>query len=58
MAAVVDRAKCTACQACVAACPVEATKMDTECAVVDSKACIDCGACVNECPNEAISLQA
>lgn len=56
MPAKVDPEKCTGCEACVSACPVEAIKM------VDGKAkvgdeCIDCGACVGECPVEAISME-
>jgi NAD-dependent dihydropyrimidine dehydrogenase PreA subunit len=55
MAVTIDKEKCTACGACIEACPVEALKLgDT--AEVDEETCIDCGTCVDECPVEAISL--
>ena len=55
MAAVVDAEKCTGCESCVSACPVEAITMVSDKAVVSAE-CIDCGACVDECPLEAISM--
>lgn len=57
MAVKVDASKCTACQACVPACPVEAIKMGEKYALVDADKCIDCGACVGECPNQAITQE-
>ncbi|NLX05843.1 MAG: 4Fe-4S binding protein [Phycisphaerae bacterium] len=57
MAAVVDKEKCTGCEACVGACPAEAISMDSDGkAVVDAGACSECGVCVDECPVEAISM--
>ncbi len=56
MAAVVDRDKCTGCESCVEACPLEAIEMRDEIAVVDEEVCGDCGACVDVCPTEAITL--
>ncbi len=56
MAAVVDREKCTGCESCVEACPLEAIEMRDEIAVVDDEVCGDCGACVDVCPAEAIAL--
>ncbi len=56
MAAKVDSAKCTGCEACVGACPVEAIKMEAGKAKVGDE-CIDCGACVSECPVEAIKME-
>lgn len=56
MPAVVDKDKCTGCEKCVEACPVDAIEMDDGCAVV-SDACIDCGQCVDECPVDAIEMQ-
>ena len=57
MAAKVDEAKCTGCEACVSECPSEAISMSDEKAAVDSEACIDCGVCIDACPEEAISLE-
>jgi len=56
MAAKVDPEKCVGCEACVAACPVEAIAIADGKAAVDEGTCIECGACVGECPSEAISL--
>ncbi len=56
MAAAVDREKCTGCETCVEACPLEAISMQENIAVVDQQTCSDCGTCVGECPSEAISL--
>ena len=56
MAVTIDEEKCTACGACVEACPVEALKIDGKCKV-DADTCIDCGTCVDECPEGAISLE-
>lgn len=56
MAVAIDEEKCTACGACVEACPVEALKIDGKCKV-DADTCIDCGTCVDECPDGAISLE-
>ena len=55
MAVKIDKEKCTACETCVGACPVEAIKIDGK-AVVDEETCIDCGTCVDECPEKAIEL--
>lgn len=57
MAAVVDREKCTGCESCVEACPLDAISMQDGVAVVDESTCGDCGACVDACPVEAISMQ-
>jgi len=58
MAAVIDTLKCTKCQACVGACPVECIKGKAETVpVIDAGECIDCGICESECPAEAISLE-
>ncbi len=56
MPAVVDPAKCTGCESCVGACPVETIKMNGGKAVVGD-ACIDCGACVDACPCAAIEMK-
>ena len=56
MAAKIDLEKCTGCESCVEACPVDAITVENEKAKVDEEACIDCSTCVDECPSEAISL--
>ena len=57
MAAKVDPDTCTACEACVDACPAEAITCGEK-AVVDESLCTDCGVCIDECPVEAIELPA
>jgi len=57
MPAVVDAEKCTGCESCVEACPLEAIEMKDEIAVIDEDVCGDCGACVDVCPAEAITLE-
>ena len=39
---------------CVAVCPVDCFKADSDMLYIDPEECIDCGACVPECPVEAI----
>ncbi len=56
MAAVVDKEKCTGCEACIESCPLEAISMQDGLAVIDPDTCGDCGACVDVCPTEAISM--
>ncbi len=56
MPAIVNKDKCTGCEACVSACPVEAISMKGSVAFV-SEDCSDCGVCVSECPSEAISQE-
>jgi len=56
MPAKVDAEACTACEACVDACPEEAIEMKDDVAVVDEGSCSDCGSCVDVCPVEAITL--
>ena len=56
MTAIVDAKKCTGCEACVEACPLDAIEMQDDIAVVDADTCSDCGACVDACPVEAISM--
>lgn len=57
MPAKVDKAICSACGACVDACPSEAIEMQDNKACVDPNSCVDCGVCVDECPLEAISME-
>jgi NAD-dependent dihydropyrimidine dehydrogenase PreA subunit len=56
MTAIVDAEKCTGCESCVEACPLEAIEMQDDIAVVDEDTCGDCGTCVDACPVEAISV--
>jgi ferredoxin len=51
----VKKEVCTACGACVEACPVEAITLEDK-AKVNPDVCIDCGTCVSECPVEALEL--
>ena len=47
---------CTACEACVERCQMEAIEVkDT--AIVDPDRCIGCGLCVTECPENAITFK-
>lgn len=57
MAAKVESGKCTGCESCVSACPVEAIAMKSGKAEVNKDTCVDCGACVGECPAEAIVME-
>ena len=56
MAVKVDKDTCIGCEACVAACPVQALSMVDGKADVDDATCVDCGACVGVCPVQALSL--
>ena len=57
MATIVDSEKCTGCESCVEACPLEAIELKDDIAVIDDETCGDCGACVDECPEEAINIE-
>lgn len=57
MATNVDPEKCTGCESCVEACPVEAIEMKDDIAVVDQEECTDCETCIDTCPEEAISME-
>ena len=52
----VDEELCTACEACVERCQMDAITVD-EAARVDLDRCIGCGLCVTDCPTEAITLE-
>lgn len=47
---------CTACEACLDRCQMDAITMD-DTAVVDPDRCIGCGLCVPTCPGDAIALR-
>ena len=54
-----DRAKCRACAACVAACPVQRLRIvDGAVGVGGRPGCIHCGQCISVCPSRAISFKA
>src|SRR4030043_1257675 len=53
--AVVDEDRCTACGACVEACPEQAISVDSIVAI-DPGRCTGCGECIPQCPNEALTL--
>ncbi len=52
----VDEDLCTACEACVERCQMDAITVD-EAALVNLDRCIGCGLCVTDCPTEAITLR-
>lgn len=56
MAVQVEKEKCSACKACVDACPSSAITVPGEFAIISADDCIDCGACVDACPNGALSM--
>jgi electron transfer flavoprotein alpha subunit len=53
---IIDEKTCTACEACISACPFNALSMKDQVAAVDEK-CTFCGACVDVCPVSAITLE-
>ena len=57
MPTIVDAEKCTACEECVDACPLDALQVKDDVAVVDDELCGDCGSCVDVCPSEAITIE-
>ena len=56
MAVTVNADECTACGACIDACPAGVLELGDTCTVANPDDCVECGACVDECPVEAISL--
>lgn len=56
MAVKIDKEKCSACKACVDACPSQAIQVPDQHAQVSESDCIDCGACVDACPSGALSM--
>lgn len=57
MVVLVDKEKCTGCEACIEICPVEAIKLESDKVAINDE-CVECCACVDECPNGAISSPA
>ena len=55
--AVVDAEECSACEACLDRCQMDAIQMQDLAAEVDLDRCIGCGLCVTTCPTEAIQLK-
>ena len=55
--AVVDKEECTACEACVSRCQMDAIAIDDGVAVIDRDRCIGCGNCVIACPAEGVKLE-
>ena len=52
----IDRLKCTGCEVCVLACPVDVLYVeDMKCHVKEG--CISCGACVDTCTFNAITME-
>jgi heterodisulfide reductase subunit A len=60
LVAIVDPDACTACGACLTACPYDAISMaegaDRHVAVISPTGCKGCGGCVPMCPEDAIDL--
>ena len=52
----VDEELCTACEACVERCQMDAISVE-DTAVIDLDRCIGCGLCVTDCPTEAMLLK-
>ena len=57
----VDFDKCTLCETCLEACPVDALSLNAGGAedkvVVEQDLCLGCGQCAYQCPEEAITLK-
>jgi Na+-translocating ferredoxin:NAD+ oxidoreductase subunit B len=55
--AVVNREECTACEACVGRCQMDAISVIDGAATIDYDRCIGCGNCVMACPALALRLE-
>jgi ferredoxin len=55
MVAMVDRDMCSACGACVDACPENALTLHDHLAI-DERRCTACGVCIAVCPSQALQL--
>lgn len=54
----VDKAKCTACNICVEACPQDVYELAEYAVVSYPERCISCGHCVALCPEDAVAHEA
>ncbi|NIT37034.1 MAG: 4Fe-4S dicluster domain-containing protein [candidate division Zixibacteria bacterium] len=54
----VDKAKCTACNVCVEACPQDVYELDEFAVAAYPERCISCGHCVALCPEDAVEHEA
>ncbi|MBN1854843.1 MAG: 4Fe-4S binding protein [Pirellulales bacterium] len=54
--ATVNAARCTACGACAAVCPMDAITVNAV-AHIETANCAGCGVCVDACPQDAITLK-
>jgi len=52
----VDNESCTACEACIERCQMQALKMVDGRLMRDEKHCIGCGLCMYVCPGDALSM--
>jgi len=52
----IDRHLCVGCEQCIAACPVNAIRIEDGVAIVDPNLCTGCGECLSVCPVEAITF--
>ncbi|OGO05544.1 MAG: hypothetical protein A2Y60_06335 [Chloroflexi bacterium RBG_13_54_9] len=50
----VDRDRCTGCEACVAVCPRGAIELKEDKAIIDQRLCTACGICLEACATGAI----
>lgn len=51
---IIEKARCTGCSRCVAACPKRAIQIMDRIAVIDIKKCRNCKRCIKLCPQNAI----
>ncbi|MCU0694001.1 MAG: 4Fe-4S binding protein [Polyangiaceae bacterium] len=51
-----DPATCTACDACVGICPMDAISRTGEGLAIDHERCIGCGLCVSHCPSGSMRM--
>ncbi|MBW3010816.1 4Fe-4S binding protein [Candidatus Woesearchaeota archaeon] len=55
---VINKEKCTGCNACCEICPMEILKLENNvCICTNPKECIGCHACEAQCPTDAIKVK-